>query len=69
MKSDFSQGRAVKGKKQQLHVLAGKMLSGYKKKVYITIVVKQMDRLPGEAVEIFKTWPDSVLSNLIQLWC
>lgn len=59
MNSDFSQGRTAKGKKQQLHFLAGKMLFGYTKKLSITIVVKQRDRLPREAVEMsmetFKT--------------
>lgn len=53
MKSDFSQGLTVKGKKQQLHFLAGKMLSGYKIKLFVTIVIKQRDKLPREAVEMY----------------
>jgi len=52
VKSDISQGHTAKDKKQQLHFLAGKILSGYKKKLSTTIMVKQGDRLPREVVEM-----------------
>lgn len=53
--------------------LSGSIHLDIKKKLSIIILVKQRDRLPREVVdlslEIFRTWLDSVPSDLTQLWC